>query len=517
MLPNMLLARGAGRMRKISIRVAIGAGRARIVRQLLIESVLLAVTGGFLGWPMARGFLGWFDAATRPLTKPAWLNLSLDPTAFAYLAAISVTTGILFGLAPALRLAKVDVNSAIKDGGQGVAGARRGVSVSNLLVVAEMALCIVLLTGAGLMIRSTVNLYGAPIGANTTNVLTARVNLPEAKYPLPADQINFHGELKSRIGALAGVEASGIVSNVPLGGWTTFSYELEGSAASEPDRAPRIGAIIASPGYFDVMRVKALRGRAFKDSDGITGVPVVLVNDNFARKFWPKENAVGKRIRLVKARAQPWLTVIGVLPNIRQNGRRPLDSDPLIYLPYRQEPQAEMFIVASTQVPAQTLAAAFRREVQKIDTNLALYDIGTLEGHLAKVRLETSVVGGMFSVFGCLALVLAAIGLYAVISHGGESANAGDRDSNGFGRDAAGYPSAGLCGGHAPASDWDGARAAGGVRHGTRFKNDPGWSFAGRSTDSVGGCAGACGRGHCGVRRSRAASGTGRRDCGVAI
>jgi putative ABC transport system permease protein len=168
-----------------------------------------------------------------------------------------------------------------------------------------------------------------------------------------------------------------------------------------------------------VIRVRARRGRTFTDSDAVSGVPVVLVNEDFVEKFWPNESAVGKRIRLVKDRAaQPWLTVIGVLPNIRQNPRRPLENDPLIYLPYQQEPQREMFLVAQTQVPAQTLATPLRREVQKIDSNLALYDIGTVDSHLAKTRLETSILGGMFSVFAGLALVLAAIGLYAVISHG---------------------------------------------------------------------------------------------------
>jgi predicted permease len=414
---NMLLARGAGRMREISIRVAIGAGRARIVRQLLIESVLLSIAGGFLAWLVALGGLRWFDAWTGRFVKPVWLSLSFDRTTFIYLAVVSICTGILFGLAPALRLANIDIHSVTRDGGQGVAGGRRVLSLSNLLVVFEMALCIILLAGAGLMIRSTANLYNAPIGVDTAGVLTMHVNLPEAKYPFPRDQAAFHRALQTRLDSVPGVEAAAITSNLPLGRWISFSYELE-RTAPEPDQAPRIGVIVASPGYFSVMRVKPRRGRTFMESDGVAGSPVVLVNESFAGKFWPNENALGKHLRLVKDHvAQPWLTVTGVLPDILQNPRRPLDRDPLIYLPYAAEPQREMFIVARTRVPPGVLAGAFRRTVQNMDENLPVYDVRTLENRLAENRLSVNLLSGTFTVFAGIALVLASIGLYAVVAH----------------------------------------------------------------------------------------------------
>jgi len=414
---SMLLARGTGRIREVSIRVAIGAGRARIIRQLLIESVLLSVAGGFLGWLVALGGLRWFDAGTRDVVKPLWLNLSLDRTAFTYLAAISIATGILFGLAPALRLARIDVYTAMKDGGQGVTGGRRSLSLSNLLVVFEMALCIVLLAGAGLMIRSTVNLYDAPIGVDTSDVLTMRVNLPEARYSSTADQVAFHRILAARLASLGGVEAAGVASNLPFGRWIPFSYELEGAAVA-PGRYPRIGGIVVSPGYFHAMHVKPLRGRIFAEMDGIAGPPVVMVNESFAQKLWPGENALGKRLRLVKNHAlQSWLTVVGVLPDILQNFRRPLDRDPLIYLPYAAEPQREMFILSRAHVPPDSLAETFRRTVRDMDGNLPVYDVRSLENRLAQNRLSVRLVGGMFSVFAAIALALASIGLYAVISH----------------------------------------------------------------------------------------------------
>jgi putative ABC transport system permease protein len=414
---NILLARGAGRRREISIRVAIGAGRGRIVRQLLIESVLLSVAGGFLGWLVAIGGLRWFDAGTGGIAKPPWLILSLDRTEFTYLAAVSIGTGILFGLAPALRLADIDIHTAMKDGGQGIAGGRSVLSLSNLLVVFEMALCIVLLVGAGLMIRSTVSMYDAPIGADTAGVLTMHVNLPEAKYPLPLDQVAFHRALQPRLESVPGVEAAAVTSNLPFGGWMSYSYQLEGMAP-EPDRPPRMGAIVVSPGYFPVMRVKPRRGRTFTNSDGVAGVPVVLVNESFAGKFWPNEDALGKHLRLIKnCVPQPWLTVVGVLPDILQNFRRPLDHDPLLYLPYAAEPQREMFLVSRTRVPPNALADAFRRTVQNMDENLPVYDVRTLESRLAQTRLTVSLLGGMFTVFAGIALVLASIGLYAVVAH----------------------------------------------------------------------------------------------------
>jgi predicted permease len=414
---NMLLARGTGRLREISIRVAIGAGRARIVRQLLIESVMLSLAGGFLGWLFALGGLRWFDAGTNGIAKPVWLNLSLDRTAFTYLAIISTATGVLFGLAPALRLASVDVYTAMKDGGYGVANSRRTLSLANLLVTLEMVLCIVLLAGAGLMIRSTVNLYAAPIGVDTSNILTMRLNLSEAKYPAPEDEVAFHRTLKSRLDSLPGVDVSGVASRLPLGGWNSFSYELEG-AVLDLDRVPTTGSIIASPGYFHVMRLAPRLGRAFTESDGISAPPVALVNESFAAKFWPGENALGKRFRLVINRiAQPWLTVVGVLPDVLQNFRSPIQHDPLIYLPYAQQPQREIFSVAKTRIAPRTLAGAFRQTLRNIDPNMASYDVRTLEDRLAQARLSVTLLGGMFTVFAGIALVLASIGLYAVIAH----------------------------------------------------------------------------------------------------
>jgi putative ABC transport system permease protein len=421
---NMLLARAAGRAREISIRVAIGAGQVRIVRQLLIESTMLSLGGGVLGWVVAVGGLRWFDAGTGGLAKPPWLNLKLDGTAFAYLAAISIATGLAFGLAPALRLAKVDIHGALKDGGYGSVGSRRSLRLASALVAFEMALCVMLLAGAGLMIRSAAKLYRTPIGMNPANVLTMRINLPEAKYPREEDLVRFHETLARRLRALPGVEAAAVVSNLPVGGWMAFPYELERSGQAAPamdwatDRLPRLGAIVATADYFRVAQVRARRGRLFTDAEVASGAPVTVVNESFARKTWPGDDPLGKRLRVVRERvAQPWLTVVGVVPDIQQDFRHPLEHSPLIYLPYTQAPQRVAYLAARTAVPPVTLAQAFRTEVQRVDEGLPVYEVRSLENRIAENRLTTSLFGAICTIFAAVALVLAAIGLYSVTAH----------------------------------------------------------------------------------------------------
>lgn len=410
---NILLSRATARWREISIRIAIGAGRAQIVRMLLIESVLLSVAGGVAGWMVALASLHWFDGLTAKAGRPAWVNFSMDARAFAYLAAISIGAGILFGLAPALRLAKIDVNSAVKDGGYGVAGGFTGRRLSGLLVVFEMTLSVVLLVAAGLMIRSSLRLYAAPLGVDSANVLTMHINLPEAKYPRPEDQIVFHRELKGRLEALPGVEAASLASDLPDTGWLDLAFQLDSGPPEDSS-----GGLIVGPDYFRVMRVRPRIGRVFVESDGIAGPPVVVVNEAFVAKFWPGEDPVGKRLRVtVGSNAPSWASVVGVIPDIQQNFRRPTERDPLIYLPYAAAPQRVIYIVARTRVPPGTLAAAFRREIQTLDENLPAYDVGTLEERITRRRLDVTSFGALLTVFAAIALVLACVGLYGVAAH----------------------------------------------------------------------------------------------------
>jgi len=415
---NMLLARAAARSREISIRIAIGAGRSRIIRQLLVESVILSTLGGVFGLVIAFAGLHWFDGVTAAAPRPAWVDFSLNTRAFVYLAAVSIGTGILFGLAPALQLAKLDVNSAVKNGGHSAAGGLHGRRLSSLLVVIEMALCVVLLAAAGLMIRSSVNLYRTPIGVNAANVLTMHINLPEAKYPLPRDEAAFHRRLKTKLESLPGVEVASVASHLPGSGWMSFPFEVEGSNPPGPGHLPSLGALVVEADYFRVMQVRAQRGCLFTGSDEVAGSSAVMVNESFAARIWPGEDPTGKRLRLVTTRApQPWRTVVGVVPDIRQNFRRPLERDALIYLPYAADPQRVVFLISRTRVPPGTLAEPFRAAIQSLDENLPVFDVRTLEDRIAQNRLNVSAFGALFTLFATVALVLASVGLYAVIAH----------------------------------------------------------------------------------------------------
>lgn len=400
---SLLLSRAAARAREISIRIAIGAGRARIVRQLLIESLLLSVVSGACGWIVAMAGLHWFDGFTGKTGRPAWMDFSMRPSVFLYLAAISIGAGILFGLAPAVQLARVDVNNAVKEGGQGASGGTRGRSLSSLLVVVQMALCVMLLTGAGLMIRSSLKLYSAPLGVNTAGVLTMQVDLPEPKYPKPDDRIAFYRRLQSRLESLPGVETASLTSNLPAAGWLEFARDSEDSS--------RIAGLIVGATYFRVMQVNPTRGRLFNDNS-------VMVNESFAAQYWPGESPLGKQLRLAPAGSAPrWFEVAGVVPNIQQNFQRPLQTDPLVYVPYAAAPRSVMSVVARTRVPPATLETAFRRELQKLDDELPAAEMRTLEEHMTRHRLNVTAFATLFSMFGAIALVLAFAGLYGVMAH----------------------------------------------------------------------------------------------------
>ncbi len=338
-LANLLLTRTMARSRETSVRIALGAGRWRIIRQLLIESMILSTLGGALGWWIAKGGLYIYGLVATP---PPWfdhiLDYSMDYRVFVYLVAISIGTGILFGVAPAARLSRLDVNPMLKDGDRGSTGGKRGKHLSAFLVTGEMALAVVLLAGAGVMIRSYLKIHTADLGVNTAHILSMQVQLPDDKYSSADARARFHDLLNARLETIPGVESVAISSNIPLGGSMRLPYEL--SDAREPtgeQRSPRLSALLVSPNYFRTLGAALLAGRGFSDADGVSGVPAVIVNRRFANEHWPGQEPLGKRIRLFEGtRPQPWLTVVGVVSNIVQYGPGRPDWNALIYLPYRQ-------------------------------------------------------------------------------------------------------------------------------------------------------------------------------------
>ena len=418
-LANLMLARALGRSREISVRLALGAGRWPVIRQQLVESVMLSSLGGVLGWWIAWWAVRLYAVVERGPGLSPWrvLDYTMDYGIVAYFAAISIGTGLLFGLAPAIRLSRLDVNATLKDGGRGVTGVR-GTRLSGILVSAEIALAVVLLAGAGVMMRSFLNVSAADIGANTSNVVTLSLALPDVRYGRAESRIAFFEQLTTRLDSLPGVDAVAIGSRPPTSASTRLSFELAGTTPVDPHGRPETSSLVVSPAYFQTLGATLLAGRDFNDLDTPSGVPVVLVNERFATTHWRGEDALGKRLRVFEEnQSSPWLTVVGVVSNVVQNSTRQ-EFEPLIYLPYRQRPMASMWVFVRTRVPPASLATTVRREIQALDSDLPIW-IGpmALSDRLSAIYWDRGLYGLLFLIFAAIALLLASIGLYAVVAH----------------------------------------------------------------------------------------------------
>ena len=415
-LANLMLARAMGRSREISVRIALGAGRWRVIRQLLVESLMLSGLGGLLGWWIAKWGVRAYALAMA--NKSSWLiiDYTMDHRVLGYLIAISIGTGILFGLAPALRLSKLDVNAALKDGSRGATGGAGGRRLSTFLVIGEMALAVVLLAGAGVMIRSFLKIHNADMGVNIDQILTASMDLPAARYPGAEQKISFYDRLTTRLEAMPGVESVAMADSPPSWGSQKRPYELAGAPSAFQIR-PTVSALKISPTYFRTLEAKLLSGREFNNADAASGVPVAIVNQLFANKYWPGENPLGKRLRLFDDKTpEAWLTVVGVVSNIVQNDQNRQRVDPVVYLPYRQKPGGGMWVFARTHIPPANLTAAFRNEVRALDPDLPIYGPFPLAERLERYW-DSRFYGGLFLIFAAIALLLASIGLYTVIAH----------------------------------------------------------------------------------------------------
>ena len=428
-IANLLLARAIGRYREISVRIALGSGRWRIIRQLLIESLMLASIAAVLGWCIALVSVQLYQRIESP---PGYYNqyrYFLDYRVFLYLVAISIVAGLLFGLAPAVRLSTLDVNSTLKDGSRGASGGITGKRLSALLVSAEIAVTIVLLAGAGLMARSFLKLYTEDIGVNTPNILVASVRPPAKRYPDAQSKIAFFDRLTTKLKGLSGVDSVALANWLPGLDGPRLPYEIAGSTAVDEQHRPMSFVIAITPDYFRTLGAAVISGRNFNDFDRASSPPVALVNQYFAIAHWPGANPFGKRFRLFDGRnADAWRTIVGVTSNIVQaNPSTGISLDEVVYLPYQQRLSASMSILARTRVPPGSLALSVRREIQAMDSDL---DIGAgtgggvLEGPLPLSERfmmarywSTAVNAGLFLTFAVIALLLAAIGIYAVIAH----------------------------------------------------------------------------------------------------
>src|SRR6185295_2029616 len=339
---NLLLARAADRSREVAVRVALGATRWRVIRQLLVESVLLAVVSGIVG--LGLGYLGirWFDGESQNIGRPYWMTFNMDARVFAFFAIVCIATGIIFGLAPALHISKTNVNEIMKEGGRSGSGGVRARRWTATLIVAQLTLTLVLLAGAGFMMRSFVNLYRLEVGIDTSRMLTMGFILPTRKYTTMQSRIDFMRQMEERLNANATIAGASTASNQPLGGGANRQLEIDGQALSDGE-TPRTALMLAvGARYFDAVGVRFLRGRTFEPSEGTLGREVVVINQRLATKYFANADPVGQRISLKEdnpnAPRYAWATNVGVTPNIRQRtgGQGDPEPDPVIYIPHSQ-------------------------------------------------------------------------------------------------------------------------------------------------------------------------------------
>jgi predicted permease len=412
---NLLLARAATREREMAIRTALGAGRWRVVRQLLTESMLLSLLGGAFGlllavWGLA--LLRWLN----PGNIPRMASISIDNRVLAFTTAVIVLTGILFGMAPALRSSAVNLSATLKEGGRGLVGGHH--RLRYLLVVTEIALSLVLLIGAGLLVRSFLRVQQVDPGFAPQNVLSLRVALASPIYENEQGRMSFFKRFWERVRHLPGVEAAGGVSVLPLtGGIGWGSITIEGYDAASGQSMIQSDLRSASVDYFKTMRIPLIRGRYFTEQDSKASPRVVIVDDKLARTYWPNDDPLGKRLKFGGADStSSWMTVVGVVGNVKQYALE-TDSRVALYLPHLQWLWGALFIAVRTTGDPLALAAAVTREARALDANLPLYEVKTMDQWLAESLARRRFAMQMLGLFALIALLLASVGIYGVMSY----------------------------------------------------------------------------------------------------
>jgi predicted permease len=415
---NMMLSRTLGRRREMSIRAAMGASRWQVIRQLLIESLMLSILGGALGFALAVFGVHEFDLASRDVGKPYWVLFTMDYGVFGYFAALCLVSALLFGLAPALQSSRVDLNDALKDGSRS-AGTQHGGKLSSVLVVFQLALTLVLLTGAGIFAHGFLSNQAVNPGVPADRLLSARIRLPKDRYATPESRQRFFDQLLPRLNALPGVTSATTVTDLP--GISAFSrhIEVEGMPVVDASKRPSAAILVQSPGYFAAIDLPLLMGRDFTQDDGAPGHRVAVVSKDFSRRY---HVGVGNRFRFYKSdkpgeteKPGDWVSIVGVSADIEQ---QPLEEkpDPLLFLPYRQEAFDGSFLMIRTAVNPTGVTSAVRAAVQALDADLPLFEVRTVAEAIAHNRWFLAVFGTVFLIFATIALVIASVGIYAVIA-----------------------------------------------------------------------------------------------------
>jgi len=414
---NLLLARASGREREIAVRAALGAGRWRIARQLLTESVLLSLLGGAGGlllaiWgvgAMRAGFPGYFARFIANFD-----GIQVNPAVLLFVMLLSLATGVLFGVIPALQSSHPDLNSALKEG-SGKSSSPRRSWLRGSLVIFEVAFSLVLLVGAGLMIKSFARFSSVDMGFEMKNILMMRYRLPAAKYGPDGLIVDFHRQVMERVAQLPGVEAASLVNYAPMDDSNSMQgLRIDGEPEPEPGKLPVYNLRTVGPAYFSLLRIPVVAGREMNERDTADALRVVLVNEAFAARHYAGQNALGKRIRKADEK-EPWHEIVGVVRNFRNRMDTP--AEPEVYFPYTQEVWRPMTIMARTRVDAMSLAGAVRGVVLGLDKDQPVYNIRTMESWREQVTMIHNFSVYLLSIFAVVALVMASVGLYGVLSY----------------------------------------------------------------------------------------------------
>ncbi|MFL6584249.1 MAG: ABC transporter permease [Chthoniobacterales bacterium] len=416
---NLLLARGSVRGKEIAVRAALGASRARIVRQLLTESVLLAGLGGLVGLVIAVWGTEALVSAV-PQSIPRADQIRLDAPVLVFTLLVSLATGIVFGVVPAWQASQIDLNTSLKAGTRTGAVGETKHRARNTLVMTEVALALVLLVCAGLLIQSFARLSRVPTGMRTERLFTAHLGLPDAAYPKNENVVGFYEQLLSRIKAIPGVESAAMVWPLPLSGSVnTSTFDIEEHPLPEGQQHDAVNRMV-TPDCFKTMGIPVRQGRGFEETDDLTSLPVVIVNERFAEKYFPGENAIGKRIKpswAADERGSLMRTIVGVVGNVKYGSLR-RDFDPELYLSLKQIPRSNGWIVARTSVsnPA-AITSAVRTALAQVDRNIPLNRIRVFDEYVSRALARPRFNALLLSIFAGTALLLTAIGIYGVLAY----------------------------------------------------------------------------------------------------